>query len=48
MDHAGGLRGGPTLVDLPGAHFLDACSQEGLQSKDVEADAGQLVKAGFA
>ena len=48
VNHAGGLRGGPALVDLPSAHLLDACSQEGLQSEDVEADAGQLVKAGFA
>ena len=48
MNHAGGLRGGPTLVDLPGAHFLDACGQEGLQAEDVEAHAGQLVETGLA
>ena len=48
VNHAGGLRGGPALVDLPSAHFLDACGQEGLQAEDVEAHAGQLVETGLA
>ena len=47
MDDAGRLRGGPALVDLPGAHLLDSSGQEGLQAEDVEADAGELVETGF-
>ena len=34
-------------MDLPGAHLLLAGGQEGLQSQDVETDAGQLVQTGF-
>ena len=47
VDHAGGLRGGVALVDLPCAHFLLACGEEGGQAERVVADACQLVEAGF-
>ena len=47
VDHAGGLRGGPALVDRPGARLLGAGGQVGLQAERVEADAGELVQAGL-
>lgn len=47
MDHAGGLGGGVALVDGPGAGFLGACGEVGLQAEGVEAGAGEGVQAGF-
>ncbi|CAM5680305.1 hypothetical protein SMICM304S_01922 [Streptomyces microflavus] len=41
MDHTGRLRGRRALLDGPGAGFLRACREVGLEAQDVEADAAE-------
>lgn len=48
MDDACSLRGGGALGDGPGAGFLRAGGQVGLQAQGIEADPGQLVQADSA
>src|SRR5699024_1972865 len=45
VDDAGGLGRCGSLGDGPGARFLGAGGEVGLQTERVEADAGQLVQA---
>ena len=47
VDDAGGLRGGVALVDRPGADFLDAGREVGLQAEQVVARADDAVEARF-
>ena len=47
VDHAGRLRGGVALVDGPGARFLGADREIGLQAQQVIGLADQLVQAGL-
>ena len=47
VDDARGLRGGVALVDGPGAHFLDACGEVGLQAQQLVARADEAVQAGL-
>ena len=47
VDDAGGLRCGVALVDGPGAHFLDAGSEVGLQAEQGIGGADDAVEAGF-
>src|SRR3990167_511410 len=48
VDHACGLRGGIAHVDGPGAHFLHARGEVGLQAQQLEAGADQSVEARLA
>src|ERR1700761_7128790 len=48
VDHAGRLRGGCADRDLPGAGFLRASSEEGLQSEGAEAGLGPPGEARLA
>ncbi|EGJ77201.1 putative GTP-dependent nucleic acid-binding protein EngD [Streptomyces sp. Tu6071] len=47
MDDSGRLGGRSALVDGPGAGFLGAGGQVGLEAQGLEADAGQGREAGF-
>ena len=47
VDDAGGLGGGGALLDGPGAGFLGAGREVGLQAEGVEADAGEGGQAGL-
>ena len=47
VDDAGGFGGGVAFVDGPGADFLDAGGEVGLQAQEVVAGADEAVEAGF-
>ena len=45
VDHTGGLGGGGAHANGPGAYFLLACGEVGLQAQQVEAGADYPVQA---
>jgi hypothetical protein len=47
VDHAGGLWGGCSLFDGPGADFFYACGKVGMQSQKFVASANNAVESWF-